>query len=76
MNFIFLIPLNLIMRLSCALASVQEEDESKIVGGSEGNKEDHPYVVSIRTSNNQHLCGGTLVDYQHVVTAASCVGTA
>ncbi|KAJ3621630.1 hypothetical protein MTP99_003744 [Tenebrio molitor] len=74
MNFIFLIPLTLIiMSSSCALPSVQVDDETKIVGGFEGNKEDYPYVVSLRSSKNDHFCGGTLIDDQHVVTAAHCI---
>ncbi|RZC37402.1 Trypsin domain containing protein, partial [Asbolus verrucosus] len=52
---------------------VQVEDETKIVGGFEANKDDYPYVVSLRNTNNNHFCGGTLVDSMHIVTAAHCV---
>ncbi|NP_001161088.1 chymotrypsin-like proteinase 5C isoform 1 precursor [Tribolium castaneum] len=50
-----------------------EEDESRIVGGFEANKADYPYAVSLRDPNNHHFCGGTLIDHEHVVTAAHCV---
>ncbi|KAL4956829.1 trypsin-like cysteine/serine peptidase domain-containing protein [Aspergillus filifer] len=42
-----------------------------IVGGSNARIEDLPYQVSIRQSS--HKCGGTILDANHILTAAHCV---
>lgn len=51
------------------------EEESKIVGGFDADKDQYPFAVSLRTSTDRHICGGTLIDNQHVVTAAHCLAT-
>ncbi|XP_055934049.1 clotting factor G beta subunit-like [Argiope bruennichi] len=41
------------------------------VGGSPSRQGDFPWMVSIR-KNGKHLCGGSLIDRSHVLTAAHC----
>ena len=45
--------------------------EQRIVGGIEARPNSFPWLVSIQL-DNRHICGGTLIDDQHVLTAASC----
>ncbi|XP_069102738.1 prostasin-like [Argopecten irradians] len=55
----------------CGTSNVGSTHTNKIVGGSVASHGEFPWQVSVRY-NNQHLCGGTLVDSQWVVTAAHC----
>ncbi|XP_046572042.1 chymotrypsin A-like [Haliotis rubra] len=43
----------------------------RIVGGGQAEPHEYPWQVSLRY-NGQHLCGGTLIDDQWVLTAAHC----
>ncbi|KDR16540.1 Trypsin-1, partial [Zootermopsis nevadensis] len=47
----------------------------RIIGGSKASQGDFPYQVSIQHSGWQlrHFCGGSVIDEQHVLTAAHCV---
>ncbi|NP_001081896.1 ovochymase-2 precursor [Xenopus laevis] len=45
---------------------------SRIVGGRESKKGQHPWTVSLKR-NGKHFCGGTLVSHCHVLTAAHCL---
>lgn len=45
---------------------------SKIVTGVVAYEGRHPYQVSVR-KNNKHICGGSILDSNHVLTAAQCV---
>lgn len=45
--------------------------EQRIVGGIEARPNSFPWLVSIQL-DNRHICGGTLIDDRHVLTAASC----
>jgi secreted trypsin-like serine protease len=49
--------------------------ETKIVGGGTVSIEDHPWQVSIEIAigADLYLCGGSIRDPSHVVTAAHCV---
>ncbi|MEW1547848.1 serine protease [Streptomyces tsukubensis] len=47
------------------------EDEPEIVGGRPTTIQNHPYQVSLQY-NGKHICGGTLVKPNRVVTAAHC----
>ena len=33
----------------------------------------YPYVVSLRTENNDHFCGGSIISNKHILTAAHCL---
>ena len=46
--------------------------ENRIIGGIEARPHSLPWLVSIQYLR-QHICGGTLLDDQHILTAAHCV---
>ena len=48
---------------------------SRIMGGQDAVPHSYPWMVSLskRSLNNLHLCGGTLITQQHVLTAAHCI---
>ncbi|CAF3002584.1 unnamed protein product [Rotaria socialis] len=46
--------------------------ESRIVGGETAPEYAWPWQVYL-TLNNMFICGGTLIDRQHVITSAHCV---
>ncbi|XP_076466712.1 trypsin-3-like [Babylonia areolata] len=43
----------------------------RIVGGIHADRGEYPWQVSVRYQGD-HICGGTLIDSQHVLTAAHC----
>ncbi|KAE8606686.1 hypothetical protein XENTR_v10010819 [Xenopus tropicalis] len=45
---------------------------SRIVGGRESKKGQHPWTVSLKR-NGKHFCGGILVSRRHVLTASHCL---
>ncbi|XP_076443758.1 trypsin-3-like [Babylonia areolata] len=46
-------------------------DYHRIVGGTLADRKEYPWQVSIRYLD-YHICGGTLIDSHHVLTAAHC----
>lgn len=46
---------------------------SRIYQGYSAVANSWPWIVALYINNNQTFCGGFLVDYQYVVTAAHCV---
>ncbi|CAI7610599.1 unnamed protein product [Penicillium bialowiezense] len=54
--------------LSLAGSSIAGE---AIVGGSSAQIGEFPYQVSLQTTS--HQCGGTIIDKDHILTAAHCV---
>lgn len=54
--------------LSLAGSSIAGE---AIVGGSSAQTGEFPYQVSLQTTS--HKCGGTIIDKDHILTAAHCV---
>ncbi|KAL4800628.1 Allergen Der f 3 [Aspergillus venezuelensis] len=64
----FLSTLQLLLTASAAGGALANVD---IVGGSNARITDFPYQVSIQQSG--HKCGGTILDANHILTAAHCV---
>jgi secreted trypsin-like serine protease len=59
---------------TCGCAATQPSFlSSKIINGYIATANSWPWIVAIFINNNRTFCGGFLVDYQHVVTAAHCV---
>lgn len=48
------------------------QDQERIVGGQNADPNEWPWVVVIFNSGRQ-LCGGSLIDESHILTAAHCV---
>nr|CAD7206115.1 unnamed protein product [Timema douglasi] len=62
----------IIMVVACATAAPH------IIGGRNANEGEFPYQISLQRKNyfgggSYHWCGGSLIDHQHVLTAAHCV---
>jgi trypsin len=53
---------------------VSAADQDKIVGGTQAVPGDWPWSCSM-LSNGNHICGGSIVNENHIVTAAHCVGS-
>lgn len=45
----------------------------RIIGGTLATLGEFPGSVSLQTRQGFHFCGGTLIDMQHVLTAAHCM---
>ncbi|CAF1392686.1 unnamed protein product, partial [Didymodactylos carnosus] len=58
-------------RASCGKQSFQPFQQ-RIVGGIEAAPNSWPWIVSLQ-QNGGHVCGGTLIDNRHVLTAAHCL---
>lgn len=50
---------------------------NRIVGGNRADPGEFPYQVrlNIRSRRGSSLCGGTIIDQRHILTAAHCVTT-
>ncbi|KAJ5665517.1 trypsin-like cysteine/serine peptidase domain-containing protein [Penicillium maclennaniae] len=61
------------LSLSIALLSIAGSAiaEEAIIGGTQAAKGEFPYQVSLQTSS--HKCGGSIIDKDHILTAAHCV---
>ena len=58
-------------------AASSQQVSTRIVGGVESSAAtEYPWAVSLKfQSNNQHFCGGTLINQQWVLTAAHCIAS-
>lgn len=70
---LFLAGVLLALPICSPLASGSVSRRGLIVGGDEVPGSPHPFIVSLQ-NRNRHFCGGTLLDSQHVLTAAHCEG--
>lgn len=71
--FIYLIfNLILINYCGCDLNNTEVKRVSKIVGGHLTVIELAPYQISLRR-NNQHFCGGSILNPTTTITAAHCI---
>lgn len=48
---------------------------SRIVGGELASKGQFPFMVSLRSANDAHFCGGTLISNRWIVSAAHCLAS-
>lgn len=48
-------------------------DRHKISYGKTARESELPWMVALQTENGNHVCGGTLVTDQYVLTAAHCL---
>ncbi|KAK4873163.1 hypothetical protein RN001_015192 [Aquatica leii] len=64
----------IIVLIACGLEHTIAKSlfEDKIVGGTVAYKGQFPYQISLQY-NNQHNCGGSILDQNTVLTAAHCV---
>lgn len=58
--------------LACA-AIAHSDGLDRIVGGYDARQGQFPFVASVRTPQNQHLCGGVIISRRHILTAGHCV---
>ncbi|XP_018563289.1 chymotrypsin-1 isoform X2 [Anoplophora glabripennis] len=57
-----------------ASQAVPLDIDSRIVNGTDVNIRDYPYMVSLQY-DGRHLCGGSIIDKNNILTAAHCVAT-
>lgn len=48
------------------------QDQERIVGGHNAELNEWPWIVAL-FNNGRQFCGGSLIDDQHVLSAAHCV---
>lgn len=48
------------------------QDQERIVGGQAANLNEWPWIVALFSGTRQ-FCGGSLIDNEHVLTAAHCI---
>ncbi|KAJ2783730.1 hypothetical protein GGI15_002480 [Coemansia interrupta] len=48
----------------------------RILGGSDANKKDYPFIVYMSNSADSSYCGGSIISDQWILTAAHCIKSA
>jgi len=69
---LFIIPLIAAQRQCGTMQSYYSTKDGRIVGGEPASDYAWPWQVYISV-NGRFICGGTLIDRQHVVTGAHCI---
>ena len=59
--------------LTCGIKGIDRPETPRIVGGRDALPGEWCWQVALISSDNQYLCGGTLIGTQWVLTAAHCV---
>lgn len=70
---LLLVAVTIALGLSSASPLVRDEVNSRIVGGYETTIEENPWQVSLQ-SVGSHVCGGSIIAKNWVLTAAHCYG--
>uniref|UniRef100_A0A182T9N7 Peptidase S1 domain-containing protein n=1 Tax=Anopheles maculatus TaxID=74869 RepID=A0A182T9N7_9DIPT len=63
----------LVLSALLVAASAIAGPDRRIVGGIDAVAGDAPWMISLRNSINQHLCGGTLLSNRFVLSSANCL---
>ncbi|XP_066254222.1 chymotrypsin-2-like [Euwallacea similis] len=58
--------------LTFAFCCVGAYESSRIVNGTDADEGEFPFAVSLR-HKTKHICGGTILDRSHILSAAHCV---
>ena len=53
----------------------KQAPNGKIVGGTDSEKGEFKSIVSLRNKDGVHLCGGSILDATHILTAGHCCYT-
>ncbi|XP_011504811.1 PREDICTED: chymotrypsin-1-like [Ceratosolen solmsi marchali] len=65
--------IRIIICLCLILSTVTLGRRSRIVGGTDADIREFPYIASLRkVSTNEHFCGATIITNWHLLTAAHC----
>ncbi|KAK4878515.1 hypothetical protein RN001_011021 [Aquatica leii] len=59
--------------LVVALSGVASSLNARIVNETNAANGEYPYMVSLRTAGNVHLCGGSILNHYWVLSAAMCL---
>ncbi|KYN05948.1 Serine protease 42 [Cyphomyrmex costatus] len=57
-----------------SFAGVYGDEPDKLVNGIPTSIQEYPHCVSLRNNNN-HLCGGSIIDSRYILTAGHCVAS-